>query len=60
MMQTQGVLERRLSPREVAPNRRSKWLVYGMIGLLILGIFFRFYHLDQKVYWVDETHTSLR
>lgn len=27
---------------------------------LILGIFFRFYHLDQKFYSYDETHTSLR
>ncbi|MDY6896775.1 MAG: glycosyltransferase family 39 protein [Cyanobacteriota bacterium] len=28
--------------------------------LLIIGIFFRFYNLDQKVYWYDETMTSLR
>lgn len=28
--------------------------------LLVLGVFFRFYHLDYKVYWLDETYTSLR
>lgn len=32
-----------------------------LIGIiLILGIFFRFAHLDHKVYWHDETRTSLR
>lgn len=36
------------------------WLRYGVIVLLILGIFLRFYHLDRKVYWIDETSTSLR
>ncbi|HEY9700292.1 MAG TPA: glycosyltransferase family 39 protein [Trichocoleus sp.] len=36
------------------------WLRYGVIGLLVLGIFLRFYHLDRKVYWIDETSTSLR
>ncbi len=28
--------------------------------LLILGIFFRFTNLDNKVYWEDETYSSLR
>ncbi len=28
--------------------------------LLVLGIFFRFVSLDQKVYWIDEAFTSLR
>lgn len=31
-----------------------------IIVLLMLGIFFRFYNLDRKVYWHDETYTSLR
>ncbi|HHP7244006.1 MAG TPA: glycosyltransferase family 39 protein [Elainellaceae cyanobacterium] len=32
-----------------------------LIGItLIVGIFFRFAHLDHKVYWHDETRTSLR
>lgn len=30
------------------------------IVLLILGVFFRFYNLGDKVYWYDETQTSLR
>ncbi|MBW4659898.1 MAG: glycosyltransferase family 39 protein [Drouetiella hepatica Uher 2000/2452] len=35
-------------------------LKYIAIALLILGTFFRFYHLDEKVYWLDEARTSLR
>ena len=31
-----------------------------IVILLILGIFFRFVNLDQKVYWQDEAVTSLR
>lgn len=31
-----------------------------LIILLVLGIFFRFVNLDKKVYWYDETITSLR
>ena len=35
-------------------------LVTFLVGLsLVLGIFFRFYHLDYKFYSYDETHTSL-
>jgi uncharacterized membrane protein len=28
--------------------------------VLAIGVFFRLYHLDYKVYWYDETQTSLR
>ncbi|MBD2100209.1 glycosyltransferase family 39 protein [Leptolyngbya sp. FACHB-261] len=38
----------------------SKQLQLLVIILLILGIFFRFVHLDRKVYWIDENFTSLR
>ncbi|HEY9629897.1 MAG TPA: glycosyltransferase family 39 protein [Coleofasciculaceae cyanobacterium] len=38
----------------------QQWLRAGAIALLILGIFFRFYQLDEKVYWLDEARTSLR
>lgn len=31
-----------------------------VILLLVLGIFFRFFNLERKVYWLDETYTSLR
>lgn len=37
-----------------------KWLRLFLITLLILGIFFRLVNLGQKVYWYDETFTSLR
>jgi uncharacterized membrane protein len=33
---------------------------YLLIIILALGIFFRFVNLDQKVYWHDETITSVR
>jgi uncharacterized membrane protein len=36
------------------------WFRIAVIGVLILGIFFRFYNLDKKVYWIDEVNSSLR
>jgi uncharacterized membrane protein len=36
------------------------WLKYGAIGLIGLGVVLRFYNLDRKVYWIDETNSSLR
>ena len=36
-----------------------KWLVL-LIIVLIFGIFFRFANIDKKIYWHDETYTSLR
>ncbi len=36
------------------------WLRFLVIVLLALGVFFRFDNLDGKVYWFDETFTSLR
>lgn len=38
----------------------SLWIRNFVLLLLILGVVFRFYNLDQKVYWHDETMTSLR
>lgn len=40
-------------------NTPSK-LRFLCISLLVLGIFFRFVNLDKKVFWCDETYTSLR
>lgn len=49
------------------PNKASpSWEIdrLGFRGfiviLLILGIFFRFANIDNKVYWEDETYSSLR
>jgi uncharacterized membrane protein len=36
------------------------WLNWLLIGLLALGVVFRFVNLNHKVYWHDETYTSLR
>ncbi|NET59246.1 MAG: hypothetical protein F6K47_24830 [Symploca sp. SIO2E6] len=38
----------------------STWLRFFLVVVLVLGIFFRFVNLDSKVYWIDETFTSLR
>ncbi|MEH2055624.1 MAG: glycosyltransferase family 39 protein [Nostoc sp.] len=35
-------------------------LRFLIVVLLMLGVFFRFFNLDGKVYWHDETFTSLR
>ncbi|MBW4479669.1 MAG: glycosyltransferase family 39 protein [Tolypothrix brevis GSE-NOS-MK-07-07A] len=37
-----------------------KGLRFLVIVLLVLGVFFRFVNIDRKVYWFDETFTSLR
>lgn len=37
----------------------SLWLGICAV-LLVLGVFFRFYHLGYKVYWIDEVNTTLR
>lgn len=45
-----------------APKRAavpSLWLWLGG-ALLVLGIAFRGYHLDHKVFWIDEANTALR
>lgn len=36
------------------------WLRFLLVILLVLGVFFRFVNLDRKIYWMDETYTSLR
>ncbi|MEH2064543.1 MAG: glycosyltransferase family 39 protein [Nostoc sp.] len=41
---------------KLAPNK----LRFLIVVLLMLGVFFRFFNLDGKVYWHDETFTSLR
>lgn len=38
----------------------ARWWRYAAIFLLVVGVVFRFTNLEQKVVWVDETHTLLR
>ena len=45
------------SKRKKRPYPTYLWLLIG--ALLAAGLFFRFYNLDKKVYWYDETFTSL-
>lgn len=42
------------------PALFSKRLYLLITILLVLGIFFRFVNLEQKVYWTDEVLTSSR
>lgn len=35
-------------------------LKFFLAVLLLIGVFFRFFNLDRKFYWYDETFTSLR
>ena len=45
----------------VDPEKRSShWLIVPCLVVLLLGIVLRFTNLEQKVYWIDEVHTSLR
>jgi uncharacterized membrane protein len=39
--------------------RRNYWLLF-LIVILLLGIFFRLFNINGKVYWHDEAYTSLR
>jgi uncharacterized membrane protein len=38
----------------------ERWVRWGAIALLVVGLVVRFANLGQKVYWIDETYTSLR
>lgn len=38
----------------------DNWIKILVAIILLLGIGLRFTNLDQKVYWIDEVHTSLR
>jgi len=44
----------------IIPGLFSTWFRFLIIVVLLLGVFFRFFNLDQKVYWHDEVFTSLR
>ena len=39
---------------------KPEWLKAVVIALLVVGVVLRFVNLDRKVYWYDETLTSLR
>lgn len=41
---------------KLAPN----WLRFLIVVVLVVGVFFRFFNLEGKVYGHDETYTSLR
>jgi uncharacterized membrane protein len=51
-------MQRIQSPRRRFFSENSLRVLLGLT--LVLGIFFRFTHLDQQLYWHDETFTSLR
>jgi uncharacterized membrane protein len=45
------------SKRNKRPYATYAWIFIGV--LLAAGLFFRFYNLEKKAYWFDETFTSL-
>ncbi|MEW5857607.1 MAG: glycosyltransferase family 39 protein, partial [Cyanobacteriota bacterium] len=55
--QTLNHVKNRLTQTKLLP---PTWLQFFIIVVLVLGVFFRFVNLDRKVYWGDETFTSLR
>lgn len=46
--------------KSVARTTKSPWLLSLLAIAIILGIGFRFFELDRKLYWHDEAYTSLR
>lgn len=40
--------------------RFPRWLNGVLIGLIVLGVIFRFVNLNHKVYWHDEVYTTMR
>lgn len=66
-MEVGKLIECRVNPVSEKQGRETgltwptpSWLKRTAILLLVLGIFFRFFNLDHKIYWLDETFTSLR
>lgn len=55
--QTLNHVKNRLTQTKLLP---PTWLKFFIVVLLVLGLFFRVVNLDRKVYWGDETLTSLR
>ncbi|MGK7939554.1 MAG: glycosyltransferase family 39 protein [Crocosphaera sp.] len=46
--------------RSITQSKLQILVTFLVCLSLVVGIFFRFYHLDYKFYSYDETHTSLR
>lgn len=40
--------------------RFPRWLTGILVGLIVVGVVFRFVNLNHKVYWHDEVYTSMR
>jgi len=40
--------------------RDGRRLAISCLMVILAGVFFRFYHLDHKVYWEDETNGAIR
>lgn len=51
------MIKNKLTQKFPFPTNSLRFLI---LTVLILGIFFRLTNLDRKIYWFDETYTSLR
>lgn len=50
-----------VNPQKISSRSSlSKGLKLLLLVAILCGIFFRFWRLEAKVYWIDEVHTSLR
>lgn len=49
-----------ISNRSLAGSPSPHWWVYGVLAVVVVGLILRFWHLGQRVYWMDEVATSLR
>ncbi len=49
-----------VSPALEKDRTNSPWLLSLLAIAILLGIGFRFFELDRKLYWHDEAYTSLR
>lgn len=49
-----------LKNKTTQPLKLTRWVRFFIAIVLILGLFFRFIHLDRKVYWFDEAATTNR
>jgi uncharacterized membrane protein len=46
--------------RAISETQLPRWLLAVLLVAIVLGIGFRFYNLDRKVYWNDEIYSTLR
>ena len=50
-----------VNPQKISPSSSlGNGLKLLLLMAILCGMFFRFWQIEPKVYWIDEVHTSLR